>query len=109
MPVVGDHIFVVIHASIQIFPNAFFSQRQEPIGLILEYDTGVNLLPTGMKCIHRGSITDYSLKPSTMHAEWGITGPLITPPICTTPPSQVLLTSPIKEEKRGIANQKASR
>lgn len=84
----------------------FFSQQQEPIGLILEYDTGVNLLPTGMKCIHRGSIKDYSLNPSAMHAEWGITGPLIPPPICTTPPSQVLLTSATKAEERGIANQK---
>lgn len=86
----------------------FLFQRQEAIGLILEYDTGANLFPTGMKCIHRGSIRDYSLNPSTMHAEWGITGPLIPPPICTTPPSQVLLTSPTKEEERGIANQKAS-
>lgn len=79
-----------------------------PIGLILEYDTGVNLLPTGMKCIQRDSIRDYSLNPSAMHAEWGITGPLIPQPICTTPPSQVLLTSPTKEEEGGVACQNAS-
>lgn len=36
----------MIYASIQLILNAFYSQQQELIGLILEYDTSVNLLPT---------------------------------------------------------------